>query len=126
MSVQVAPTEHPGLGGVSAEIDWLTCLDDQLDHAVAISSDAGTVDDGAVVEQYALCGTLFVTAPPACVPRPPCPRCARLVRACDSLRGTPEGLPTLQTAQHARHAWLRRLQICRLASVELLTSGRER
>lgn len=123
MSGHVAPIEHASQGGVRPEVDWLTCLDDQLDHAVAISSDADTIDRDAAAEQYAICGTLFVTAPPACIPRPPCPHCAMFVRAGGSSRGAPKRPSPVQTAQQTHRGWLRQLRIRLLARAALVTLG---
>ncbi|HVK25101.1 MAG TPA: hypothetical protein VM677_27405 [Actinokineospora sp.] len=54
-----------------AEVDWITCVDDGLDHGVLVLHRAR---DGL---HRTLCGSSVVEAPSACVPRPPCPDCAR-------------------------------------------------
>jgi len=112
------------LSNVDAEVDWLTCLDDQLDHTVAVRSVASMVN-GGVVEQDALCGIVFATAPPGCIPRPPCPSCAVFVRARDSLRGAQERLSTDQAGRHTRLGWWRRLRSRQKVSVEPVMSGWE-
>ncbi|WP_436501335.1 hypothetical protein [Actinokineospora sp. HUAS TT18] len=54
-----------------AEVDWITCVDDGMDHGVFVAHRA---QEGL---HRTLCGSSVVEAPEACVPRPPCPACAR-------------------------------------------------
>jgi len=49
--VGVTPIKSSGLSRVYAEADRLTCLNDQLDHAVAVRPVTGTVDGGATTVQ---------------------------------------------------------------------------
>jgi hypothetical protein len=107
MSVQVVLIERACASGVLPEVDWLTCLDDQLDHAVTAGAVASTSDSSTTRTQQAVCGTVFVTAPPGCLPRPPCLGCAEFVRT-GSVHGAAQQLSAAQARGRTRREWWRR------------------
>lgn len=89
---------------------WITCLEDAVDHAVTDDEMAAGLAPDAPNAFRALCGVRFAAAPMVCEPRPPCPRCAKYVRAQQQMQPFEERLGIKPGRnRHERTRWWTRL-----------------